>query len=138
MPDKLLLVRQTQPPRRSAAGNDQSPGVNLMNSQMQQKRPLAEISAGQVRHAVFGAEAFGLFAHVFDELRTQDPIRESGKVLDQRGHGKLSARLVTLDDKRLQVGARGVESGSVSGASGPDDDNVSSFAHGLSCCRLDG
>ena len=123
-------MRQTQPARRSSAGNNQSLGVDLMNAQMQQKRPLAEIGAGEMRHAVFGAEAFGLLAHVLDQLRTQNAFRKSGKVLHQRGHRELSAGLVAFDDQRLQIGARRVESGSVSGASGPDDDNVSSFAHG--------
>ena len=136
--DQLLLMRQAQPARRGAAGNDQSLGVNLLNAEMQQKRALAEIGAGEMRHAVFRAEAFGLLAHVLDQLRAQDAFGKSGKILDQRGHGELSAGLVAFDDQRLQVGARRVESGSVSGASGPDDDNVSSFAHGFSRCRLDG
>ncbi len=104
--------------------------MHLLMPEMQQKRPLAEIGAGQVRHAVFGAEALGLLAHVFDQLRAQNSFGESGKVLDQRGDGELSARLVAFNDQRFQVGARGVERGSVSGASGPDDDDVASFAHG--------
>ena len=54
---------------------------------------------------------------------------KSGKVFDQRSHRELSAGLMAFDDQRLQVGARRVQCGSVSGASGSDDDYVSSFAH---------
>ena len=129
VPDELLLMRQTQPTRGRPTGNNQSLGVDLMNAQMQQKRTLAEIGTGQMRHSIFGAEAFGLLPHVFDQLRTQNAFGKSGKVLDQGGQRKLSARLVPFDDKRLQVSPRRVEGGSVSGASGSDDDHVSSFAH---------
>src|ERR1700687_6249816 len=102
-----------------------------MNAQMQQKWPLAQVGAGQMRHAIFRAKAFGLLAHVLDQLRPKNPFGKSGKVLDQRGHRELSARLVPFDDQRFQISARRVQSRSVSGASGSDDDNVSSFAHEL-------
>jgi hypothetical protein len=125
----LLLVRQAQPSGGSATGNNQSAGVNLMNADVQQEWPLAQINAGEVRHAVFSAKTLGLLAHIFDELWTENALRKSGEVLNQRGERKLSAGLVAFNDQRLQVGARGVECGSVSGTSGPDDDNVSIFAH---------
>ncbi len=97
---------------------------------MEHKRALAEVSAGEVRHAIFGAEAFRLLAHVFDELRAENALGKSGEVFDQCSHGKLSAGLVAFDDQRLQVGARRVKRGGVAGASRPDDDDFSGFAHG--------
>src|SRR5579862_4953328 len=100
-----------------------------MHAQMQQKWPLAEVRAGQVRHPVFGAETFGLLAHVLDQLRPENAFGKSWKIFDQRGHRQLTTGLVAFDNQRLQVGARRIERGSVSGTSGPDDDNVSSFAH---------
>src|SRR5580765_6415281 len=112
--------------------------MNLVNAKMQEERPFTQVSAAKMRHAVFRAKAFGLLPHVFDQLWAHDSLGKSGEVLHQGGHGKLSAGLVAFDDQRLQVGARRIQSGSVSGTSGPDDDNVSSFAHGVSCCRLDG
>jgi hypothetical protein len=108
MADELLLVRQAQPSSRRTAGNNQSLGMNLMNSQMEQERPLAQVCTREMRHAVFGAETFGLLAHVLDELRAENALRKPGKILDERGHGKLSAGLVAFDNKRLQVGARRV------------------------------
>jgi hypothetical protein len=112
--------------------------VYLMNAEMQQKRPLAEIDAGEVRHAIFCAEPFRLLAHVFDKLRAENALGKSGEVLDQRGQRQLSTRFVALDYERLQVSARGVKRGGVTGTSGSDDDNFSGFAHGLCDCRLDG
>ena len=139
MPNQLLLMRQSQPTGGSSAGNDQGLGVHLLMPNVQQKWPLAEIGAGKVRHAVFSAESFGLLAHVLHQLRTQNALGKSREILDQRCHGKLPAGLVTFDDQRFQVGSRCVQRSGVSGASGPDDDDVASFAHGLSYdCRLDG
>ena len=129
MADQLLLVRQAQPARGGTAGDDQCLGVNNVVSQMQCERPLAQVRAGQVRHAILRAKTFGLLAHVFDELWPHDSVGKSRKVLDERGHGKLATRLVSFNDERLEIGARGVESSRVSGASGADDDYVSSFAH---------
>ena len=101
-----------------------------MLADVKRERALAEVDAGEVTHAILGAEALRLLAHVLDQLRAQDSFGKSGKILDQRGQGELSAGLVAFDDQRFQVGARGVQGGGVSGASGPDDDYVSSFAHG--------
>src|ERR1700677_2064638 len=96
---------------------------------MQQKWPLAKIGAGQVCHAVLSAKAFRLFAHVLDELRPHDPLREPGEIFHQCCHGELSSGLMTFNEKRTEIGAGGVEGSSVSGAAGADNDDVASFAH---------
>ena len=134
MANELLLVRYTQPAGRGAARDDERLGVNLMLTEVQKERPLAEIDAGKVRHSVFGAEALSLLAHVLDQLRPHDSFREAWEVFDQRGKGKLAAGFVSLDHKRLQVGARRVERGCVSGAAGTDDDDFAGFAHELLIC----
>ncbi len=56
--------------------------MNLVFAEVQKKRALAEIRAGEMRHAVFRAESFGLLAHIFDQLRTENTFRKSGKILD--------------------------------------------------------
>src|ERR1700686_202971 len=129
--DELLFLRQSQPARGSPAGDNQGLSVNLMNAQMQQKWPLAQVGAGQMRHAVFRAKAFRLLSHVLNQLGAENTLGKSREVLDQRGHRELSTRLVPFDDQRFQISARRVQSGSVSGAAGSDDNNVASFAHGL-------
>src|ERR1017187_2057444 len=110
-----------------------------MNAQMQQKRPLAQVGAGEMRHAVFGAEAFGLLAHILDELWAENTFGKSGEILDHRGQRELPAWLGGFDYDRLPGSPRRVESGSMPGASGPDDDNVPRFAHAYLCsCTSDG
>ena len=54
MTDQLLLVRQTKPPGRRSAGNDESLRMHLLMPQVQNKRSVAEIRAGQVRHDLRG------------------------------------------------------------------------------------
>ncbi len=105
-------------------------------AQMQQERALAEVGAGEMRRAVFGAETLRLLAHVLDQLRSHDSFGEAGKVFHQRGERKLAAGLVALDHERFQIGARRVKRGGVSGAAGTDDDDVAGFAHGLLAVRL--
>ena len=53
------------------------------------------------------------------------PSGKAGEILDQGGQGKLPAGLVAGDHQRLQIGARGVNGGGISGAAGADDDDVS-------------
>src|SRR5215469_11968770 len=104
--------------------------MNLLVAKMQRERALAQIGTGQMRHAIFRTEALRLLAHVLDQLWTENSFGKAGEILDHGGHGELSARLVAFNDQRFQVGARRVESGSVPGAPGADDNNVTSFTHG--------
>ena len=90
---------------------------------------VAEVGAGEVRHAVFGAKAFSLFAHVLDQLRSHDSFGKAGKIFHERREGELAPGFVTFDDKRLQIGASRVQRGGVSGAAGAQDDDVAGFAH---------
>ena len=80
-------------------------------------------------HAIFSAEALRLFAHILHQLRTHDSFGKAGEILHQRGHRKLTSRLVALDHKGFQIGAPSVESGGVSGAAGADNDDIAEFAH---------
>src|ERR1700722_322386 len=64
--DELLFVRQPQPARGSAAGDDQGFGVDNFMTDVQLEGALAEIRAGDMAVLILGAEARGLLAHVFD------------------------------------------------------------------------
>ena len=114
-----------------AARDNQRLSVYLVHAKVEQEGTLAEVDAGEMRHAVFRAEALRLLAHVLDQLRSHDSFREAGKIFHQRGERKLAAGFVALDDKRFQIGAGGVKRGSVSGAAGTDDHDIASFAHDL-------
>ena len=59
------------------------------------------------------------------------PSGKPGKVLDKRGDGELTARLMSADNKRLQIRPRRIDGRSVSGAAGADDHNVSHGRRGL-------
>jgi hypothetical protein len=70
------------------------------------------------------AEALGLVAEVLHELRTHDPLREPGVVLDVGRLLKQAAPGEALDDERLEVRAGRVERGGVARRTAADDDHV--------------
>lgn len=129
MTDELLFVRQSEPARRGAAGNDQSAGVDNFMADVQLERPLAQIRAGHVAMFIFGAKASGLLAHVLDQLRSLDAFRETGEILYQGGKRKLATRFMALQQQWLQIGARSVKRSRVSGTTGTDDDDVADVLH---------
>src|ERR1700746_1023084 len=101
--------------------------MDLVLSNMKQKRAIAQVYAGDMSQHVFGAETLRLLAHVFDQLGALDSVGEPGEILDQRGDRELAARLVAFDDKRFEVRARGVQRSRVSRAPGTNDDDVSNI-----------
>ena len=124
--DESLLVGQAEPARGGSAGNDESTRLDDILADGQLKWALAEVGLADLAHAILGAEALGLLAHVLDQFRTLHAFGKTRKIFDQRGERELSAGVVTLQDERLEVGASAVESGSVPGAARADDDNVAS------------
>ena len=75
---------------------------------MQQKWPLAQVSAGHMPEHVLGTETLRLLAHVLDQFGPLNSFREARKVFDQRGDRQLPARFVAFNDEWLKVGARSV------------------------------
>ena len=63
----------------------------------------------------FGADMFGLHAHLVHEPRALDHVGETWIVLDIGRGGHLPPRLDALDEEGLQHGARGVDAGGVAG-----------------------
>ena len=82
--NQSLLVRQSQPPSRSATGDDNRLRLHLVFAHLQAERTLAEVRSSHMRQLVFGAEAFGLTAHVSYQLGTLNPLGKSRKVFHQR------------------------------------------------------
>jgi hypothetical protein len=72
----------------------------------------------------FRAEFLRLLAHVLNELRPQDAIREAREILDVRGERKLSAGLVAVDDQRLEVRAPGIDGGGQTSAATADNYDI--------------
>ena len=70
------------------------------------------------------AKTLRLFAHILDELGTQNSVRESGIIFDVRGQGKLAAGFVAINHQWLHVGPRGINRGRESRAPASDYDDV--------------
>ena len=133
MANELLLVGQAKPSGRRSTGDDQRLGMDDLMANVQKERPLTQIDAGQMRHAIFRAETFGLLAHVFNQLRAHDSFWESRKILDQRGQGELPAGFVAFNDQRFQVGAGSIDGGRETGAASAEDDSIANvLSHSMS------
>ena len=132
--DEFLFVGQTQPAGRSAASDNECLRVNLVLSEMQQKRTLAEVDAGEMSYAIFRAKALGLLAHVLNELRSHDSFWKAGKIFHERSERELAARFVPFNHQRFQIGPRRIQRGGMSGAAGADDDDVAGFTHDWVMC----
>ena len=104
MSDELLFMRQTQPSRRSSAGDNQRLGVDFTDRPQKSERKGHLLDPPLVKLAIrYRLQSFSLLAHIFDELRTQYAFRKSGKILHQSGQRELSAGLVAFDDQRLSL-----------------------------------
>ena len=125
MSNELLLIRQSQPARGRAGGNDERPRFLPLPIDIQSKRALGQIRFKNRSVDEFGAESLGLLFHVFDQIRAVNAVGKAGEVLNLGGHRKLSAGFVPCDDQGLQIGPCGVDRGSVARATGTDDDDVS-------------
>ena len=124
MADQSLFRRQIQPARAGARSDDERPGVDRFFANVQRQWMLGEVDGTEMGHAQLGAEANRLLFHVFDELGTLDALGPAGKILHQRGDGKLSAGLVAFEDQRLEIGACSVNGSGKSGAPGAENDSV--------------
>ncbi len=122
--DQLLFRFEAQQPRRSAGGDDQRLRLVASLPRSDLERSAAQVRLGHRARLELGAEARRLLAHVLDQVRPEDAVREAGEILYHRGQRELPARLVAVNDQRLQVGARSVNGRGQSGAAATDDDDV--------------
>ena len=77
-----------------------------------------------------GAEPLGLCAQVVHQVRTHDPLREPGEVLDVGGvHQRPTGSHRTLEDQRAQRRPGGVDRGRVPGWTGAHDDQIPNLGH---------
>ena len=117
MTNQRLLTGQSQPSRRSSAGNNQCARMNGLFADIDCKRALAEIGTDYVAELILSTEAPGLLAHILNQFRTLDAFRKTGEILHQSGKRELASRLVAFKHQRLQIGAGSVERSCVAGAS---------------------
>ena len=84
VPDKGLLAGQSQPARRSAAGNNESARKQRVFAHLHGERALAQVGAGGVAVPVFRAKALCLAAHVIHQFRSLDAFRKTWEIFHQR------------------------------------------------------
>jgi len=121
--------------RADAPLDNERAGLNALFSEAQLERMFAQIGLDHVAHAIFGAEARGLLAHVLDQFRPLDAFGKPGKIFHQRGHRQLSARFMAFDHERLEVGAGAVEGGGVTGAPRAYDHNIAYIHSSKKCAK---
>lgn len=137
MADQRLLTGQAKPARGSAAGNDQSSGMEDLLPHMKSKRPFRKIHAAQVSHPEIRAEPGRLDSHILDELRSLNPLRPARKIFDQRSNGELAARLMAFQHEWFQVGPCRIDCRCQAGTSSADNYGVSNLVvTNLFCHRL--
>src|SRR5206468_769543 len=123
---KTLLRRKPEHARRRSGGDDEAPRVEIpMRIERQTERAPRQVDRRGLTGQVLRAETRRLLAHLLDQLRPLDPLREAGEVLHVGRETELPARLVAVDQERLQVGAGGVDRRRQAGAPRPQDDDAS-------------
>jgi hypothetical protein len=90
---------------------------------IQSERTPRQIGLGHFAVAIDSTESFGLLLHVLDKIGPVYSFGKTGKVFDFGRQRKLAARVMALDYHGFEPGARGIDSGCVSGAAGSNDDN---------------
>src|SRR5260370_21898673 len=125
MPDQCLLIRQSQPPCRGAAGYDQRARLDCLFSNLNSERTFAEIHRGDLRQLVLRSEPFRLASHISDQFWSLNTVWKSWKILDQCSEGELASWLMPFQHQPLQGSARRVKCSRVPGASRSDNDDIS-------------
>ena len=90
MTNQRLLAGQSQPSRRSSAGNNQCARMNALFADINCKRALAEIGTDYVPELILSTEAPGLLAHILNQFGTLDAFRKTGEILHQGGQRELT------------------------------------------------
>src|SRR5215471_6916917 len=122
--NQLALSFQTKQAGGRAGGNDQRLRLVGMFSRRDFEGPLAEIYLRHGPGFEFRPEFLRLLAHVFDELGSQNSVREAREVFDMGGERKLPARLMPIQYERFQIRARRVNCRRKTRAAAADDDNI--------------
>ena len=121
---KRLLGGQSQILGGGAGGDDE--GVARISALLaaQDHGSAAQVGLGHGVAQHCGLEATDMVVHLRHEVRPLQPGGAARPVLHVRGGGELPADLRAGDERRLQVGAGGVEGGRVAGRPGAEDDEA--------------
>jgi len=127
------LVVEADLDRRSAGGDDDGPGMDLLfvvNGD--RERMFAEFYRSDVACQKGRAEALRLRPHLLHEIRAHDALGKAWKILHFRGGGELSAGLPTFNEEGSQIGTSGIHRCSETRRSRTDDEHV---VHGVNLAQ---
>src|SRR5579884_2065118 len=104
-----------------AAGDDDGLAFHLFAVHIQNEWLPGKIDRFDRAEFHTRAETFGLFLHAHHQFVAVDALGKARIILDDAGGGEQSAGMTAGEDKRLQIGARGVKRRRQTGAPSADD-----------------
>ena len=91
---------------------------------MEQQRALLQLHCMNVIVDDAGGESLGMRLHVLHQCRPLQPFGAAGPVVYICGGGQLSARLMTGNQHRLQIGAGRIKRCGPAGGAGAEDNQL--------------
>ena len=123
---------QTQKTRRCTGRDDDGLGKVLSKIGLQFEGTLTEIDLGDFLELDAGSKALSLGLQLFHHLGAHDALGIAWKILNVRCDRKLTTRLHTLKQERLQVGAGGINRRGIASRAGANNDYFVHVSHCLS------
>jgi len=109
MPQQLAFGFEPDQIRRSAGRDDQRISLARFIFYGEDERPSAQIHSRHIPVQELCAKPLRLLSHRTNQVRSQEPIRESRIVLHQRRQDQLPTGLGSFDQEGTQIGAGGVQ-----------------------------
>jgi hypothetical protein len=109
MASQARLAVDAEPESLGTGGHDTGLGPIFHARRPEPERPAAQVDTIDISVNDARSESFRLPAEKVHQLRTADPVREAGVVLDFAGDHQLSAAGHAADHHRLQVRPGGVD-----------------------------
>src|SRR6266851_9337015 len=106
--DQFLFALQSQKARGSTGGDDERFRFVGIFSSGNFEWALADVDFTDCSSLELRSELLRLFAHVFDEFRPHDAVRETWEIFHVRGQRELATGFMPIQNERLQVCASSV------------------------------
>ncbi len=123
-PHELLLRGQAEVFGRCAGGDDQRVAGVGRGVALEDERPRAQLHRLDVVDDQLGVETLGVALEALHQVRPLDAVGVGRPVVDVGGGHQLAALRDTGNQHRLEVGARGVDRGAVTGGTGAQDQKL--------------
>ena len=121
---ELLFRFDAQVLRAGPGGDDQRVRRVLATIALELERTARQVGRVDVVEDDFGLEALGVCLHARHQVRAHQPVGVARPVVDLGGGHQLAALLQAGDEHGLEVGARRVDGGGVTGGAGSEDEQL--------------